>query len=164
MAFESIDVSSLKNSLNSCKNQLNNSISTGLVSSIIDDNIWVCNSRYNLKKALLNLNDIYSQLENEINQFIGVADAIQEYKNMQSKVEELKIEYSNLSGKLYYEESYQDWYYYYDDDGQRQSDYNWATRTVKDNAVELQMAFVKNEINQLEAEMEIKKNSINSSI
>lgn len=164
MAFENIEISSLKNSLNACKDSINNNISINLVGSLADNNIWSCNSKTNLINGLKDLNSIYEELEKEINNLLGISNLISEYKELQAEVNNLERQYSNLKGKLYYDESYKDWYVEYDEVGNEVWDYNWETRRVKDVAVENQMISTRNTINELLNEMSTLENRVNNLI
>jgi len=49
MAFENIDVNSLRTALNSCKNSINNGISLNLQDGVMKNDYWYCDARNVLK-------------------------------------------------------------------------------------------------------------------
>ena len=58
MAFESINVSSLKNSLIACRNSLNHNISERLIFDLVNPSIWLCDSKKVLQDSIYKLNNI----------------------------------------------------------------------------------------------------------
>lgn len=161
MAFENVNVASLKSNLEACKNYINNSISEELPANIMNADIWYSDARGTLKNALDRLNSLYDALENRINHYLSVANQIEQYQNLVSENQKLESEYSNLESKLWYQEKYTITNY---NSETETYEYEEATRTVKDTNVENKMYSVRNEINSNNTTMESLKNSINSSI
>ena len=52
MAFENVDVSSLRNALTQCKNSINHSTTNELMNNISNTSVWQASAQANLKKAL----------------------------------------------------------------------------------------------------------------
>lgn len=102
MAFENVNVASLKNSIIACRNAINYSTSSQLISSISNNSVWECASRDNLKKALDTLVNVrYKELESQLNIALMIADMIGEYKGLEQDNIEYKKRISSLSNMLY---------------------------------------------------------------
>lgn len=161
MAFENLNVDSLRSSLNSCKSSINHSITDEMISNVVNDNVWLCDSRNNLRNALSRLADIYHQLENELNKHISTCNMIESYKKLEQDNIRLENEYNQLNGRLYYNEQYERWYYEPEAD-------KWLstmdTRRVKDYNVERQMQEIRRKIDENKGYMETHKNNIYSSV
>ena len=83
MAFENINTELLKNALNNCINSINYSSSKQILDDIQGNNIWVCASRDNFKKALEKLINVrYKELENKLKQYCTLVDQIEKYKQV----------------------------------------------------------------------------------
>ena len=54
MAFENVNVSSLKSALTQCKNSINHSMSDELINNISNTSVWQTSAQINLKNALTN--------------------------------------------------------------------------------------------------------------
>lgn len=161
MAFENIDVSSMKNALTQCKNTVNHSITDELMNDISNASVWQTSAQTNLKNALTKLrNERYKNLENKINSYFSVVSYIEKYQNLQKENVSLESQYSSLSNKLYYTETYTT--------TSTASDGTVTTEThsrrVKDRGVEAQMTNVRKKINDNKEEMENLKNKVSNSI
>ena len=83
MAFENINTELLKNALNNCINSINYSSSKQILDDIQGNNIWVCASRDNFKKALEKLINVrYKELESKLKQYCTLVDQIEKYKQV----------------------------------------------------------------------------------
>ena len=161
MAFESVNVSSLRSALMQCKNSINHSTTNNLISNISNPNVWQASSQTTLKNALTKLeNERYKDLENKIDSYLVVVSYIERYKNLQSENNSLENQYNSLSHRLYYTETYTTTYT--DSDGIEHTDYH--QRTVKDYYVESQMHNVRNRINQNKNEMASLESRVSNSI
>lgn len=161
MAFEQINPTSLKYALNSCKNSLNNGVTEELITSIMNDTVWYCNARINLKKALETNNDLYIDLEKEIDHFLNVASQIERYKEIESEINTLNQNYKDLEDKLWVEEEYEDWYF---DEEKKEWDYEIETREVKDENVERQMNETMKKINDNQNSLNTLENTIKNMV
>ena len=150
MAFDNIDVISLRNSLNQCKKTLDHSDSDGLVESISNESVWQSSAKDTLKNALCKLNNRYVDLEKKIDEYLEVVNNIEKYKNLEKEVSDLKVKYQNLSQNLYYTEIYTEKVSLID--GTVREDKK--TRTVKDEKIEKELSNIDNDIKDKINEME----------
>jgi len=161
MAFESVNVSSLRSALMQCKNSINHSTTNNLISSISNPNVWQSSSQTNLKNALTKLeNERYKDLENKIDSYLVVVSYIERYKNLQSENSSLENQYNSLSHRLYYTETYTTTST--DSEGNVHTHYH--QRTVKNYHVESQMHNIRNRINQNKNEMSCLESRVSNSI
>ena len=136
MAFENIDVSSLKNAIISCKNSLNHSTSQNLISQISESGIWQSDSQKKLINALEKLNNVrYKELETKLNNYLGMVSLIEEHQTLEKENKNLDTQYSSLKDKLYYTEHYTT----SSTDSEGNIIKERHTRTVKDYSVERRM-------------------------
>lgn len=161
MAFENINVTSLRNAINSCKNSLDKTTIQELSNNISNQNVWQSDSQNNLKNALNKLsNTRYKVLEDKLNEYLKIADYIEEYQILNSSNSALLSKSNNLSKRLYYTESY--FVDEVDEDGntiQREH-----TRTVKDYSVQRQLNSISTQIKDNKDTMEKLKNNISNSL
>lgn len=161
MAFENVDVTSLRNALTQCKNSINHSITSDLINNISNSYVWQSLSQKKLKNALTKLeNERYKNLENKIDSYFNIVSDIEKYQNLQRENSSLESHYSILQTRLYYTETYTTTYE--DSEGVTHVDYH--TRTVKDHGVESQMISTRNKINNNKNTMESLKNRVANSI
>lgn len=161
MAFQNIDIQSLKYALNSCKNSINRSISNNLSNSILNNDIWYCNSRNNLKKAIDRNIDLYTDLETKIDEYLQVANKIEEYKNLEAENSNLQKQYSDLEPGLWKKEKYTRWFY---NEELQKWDSTPDVRTVKDLQVESNMNRIQSEINNNNEQMNGLENLIKNMV
>lgn len=101
MAFENVDVASLKSALNTCKNNLNHSTTDSIISNL-SSNSWMADSKTNLKKALEKLvNTRYKNLSDKIDEYLTAAGYIQEYKDLDAENDSLEQQIASLNSNLY---------------------------------------------------------------
>lgn len=101
MAFENVDVNSLKSALNSCKNSINHTKTDSLINAISSPTIWQGKSQNNLKQALQSLRDVrYKELENQLNSYIGVVSNIEQYKNLEQQNRQYSNEINSLQSQV----------------------------------------------------------------
>lgn len=96
MAFENVNVTSLRNSLNQCKNAINHSTTDGLISSVSNASVWQSSAQSNLKNALSKLtNTRYKELENKLSNYQNTVNFIEKYQGLQSenKSKQQEIDY-----------------------------------------------------------------------
>ena len=102
MAFENVDVGSLRSSLNSCKNSLKCSAGKEFMSSA--GSIWQGSAKDNLIKNLDKLyNEKYKKLEELLDKYLGVCGEIEHYKKLESDCAKLSEEIEDLKPHLYVE-------------------------------------------------------------
>lgn len=161
MAFENINVSSLKNSLLSCKNSLNHSVSKNLIGEISNSNVWQSDSKNTLKTALEKLNNVrYKELEEKLDVCLNITSYIEEYKALQDEIRKLEVQYATLRPKLYYTDYYD--VSFVDENGNNITE--TRSRTLKNYSVQNQMFSLTNKINNNRNQMEILKNKVDNLI
>ena len=161
MAFEKINVSSLKKSLNECKNSINYAVSEELIGDISNVNVWQVESQKNLKKSLDTLvNKRYKDLEEKINDYLNLISYIDDYKELEQKNEELQSDYNYYRNRLYYTETYQDTV----TDIRGNTKTITRERTVKDYNIQNKMNNIKTKINNNKAKMENLRNKVSNGI
>lgn len=161
MAFENVNVASMRNAINSCIGKLNKEEIQELTNNISNSSVWEANAQDTLKKALTRLGSIrYIELEQQLINCYEIVNYIEEYQNINSTNESLFKEYSSLDKKLYYTENYiiED----VDENGNKIK--KECTRKVKDSSVEKQMDTIKKEINENRNTMENLKNNISNAL
>lgn len=160
MAFESINVYSLRSSLNDCKNRLNHRAIDGLINDL-NNNDWISDSKKNLKGALERLvNNRYSNLISKIDQYLNVTNMIEEYKNL----EQDNIQKDNEISKLKPRQFTGGWQttYYFDSNGEQKENIQWVDS--EDKNITRQIDDLKNQINYNTSKMESLKTRIYNSI
>lgn len=105
MAFESINVNSLRSALNDCKRSLNYDTTKTLKNNIASSNEWQSDAKKNLNNALKTLIDVrYKELESKITNYFNVVTKIENYKKLEESVKNLRRDIKILSENLYKEE------------------------------------------------------------
>lgn len=161
MAFENVDVSSLRNALTQCKNSINHSTTDELMNNVSNISVWQTSAQTNLKNALTKFeNERYKNLEDKINSYFTVASHIEKYQNLQKEIVSLENQYSSLSNRLYYTETYTT----ASTASAGTASTETHTRRVKNRWVESQMSNVRKKINDNKEEMENLKNRVSNSI
>lgn len=101
MAFENINVISLKNAINSCMNSINYNSSKEILNKISGSDIWNTESKKNFERALTKLINIrYLELENKLKNYLKIADKIEEYQKLSSVNASSQIELTNIMNEL----------------------------------------------------------------
>lgn len=161
MAFENVNVDSLRNALNSCKNAINHSISENLIGNIEESSNWVSSAKHNLNKSLNTLtNERYKSLEQLIDKYLEVTNYIGEYKQLEQENKELSQQYNNLSSRLYYTEYYTET----STDIEGNTISITKSRRVKDYGVERQMININQKIIENKEKMENLNTKVRNSI
>lgn len=161
MAFENVDVSSLRSALTQCKNSINHSTTDELMNNVSNASVWQTSAQTNLKNALTKFgNERYKNLENKINSYFTIVSYIEKYQNLQKENVSLENQYSSLSNRLYYTETYTTTHTA--SDGTKTTETH--SRRVKDRGVEAQMSNIRKKINDNKEEMENLKNRVSNSI
>lgn len=161
MAFENVDVSSLKNALTQCKNSINHSTTDELLNNVSNSSIWKTSSQTNLKNALSKFkNERYKNLEDKIDSYFNIVSYIEKYQNLQKENINLENQYSSLSNKLYYTDTKPSII----KNGRVAIDSSSSPNLIKDSYVEAQMSDLRKKINNNKEEMEYLKNKVSNSI
>ena len=114
MSFEKVNVNSLKQALQSCKNALKTSKIKELASDVASDNSWQTDSKNQLKQALNTLaNTRYKELEKTLDKYIQAASKIDQYQDLERENKQLLQQNQSLNTKLYYTEYYKELEYVY---------------------------------------------------
>lgn len=161
MAFENVNVTSLRNAINSCKKSLDKTTIQEITNNISNSNVWTSDAQSNLKNALNKLsNTRYKALEDKLNEYLKIADYIEEYQILNSSNSSLLSKSNSLSKRLYYTESY-----FVDEvDEEGNTIQKECTRTVKDYSIQRQLNSIQTQINDNKDTMEKLKNNISNSL
>lgn len=160
MAFESVNVASLRNALTQCKNTIDHSTTDGLINSVSNTSVWQTSAQSILKNALVKIKEErYRDLESKINEYFAIASYIESYQTLQKENEMLEERYVSLSTRLYYTETYTTTST--ESDGTTSTTH---TRQVKDKAVETEMNEILKKINKNKEEMEELEEKVSNSI
>ena len=160
MAFESVNVASLRNALTQCKNTIDHSTTDGLINSVSNTSVWQTSAQSILKNALVKIKEErYRDLESKINEYFAISSYIESYQTLQKENEMLEEKYVSLSTRLYYTETYTTTST--ESDGTTSTTH---TRQVKDKAVETEMNEILKKINKNKEEMEELEEKVSNSI
>ena len=160
MAFENVDVTSLRNALTSCKNSINYNTSKELIDSV-SSSVWQTSSQKKLNKSLKALtNTRYKELENKLNDYIEAVSYIEQYKSYENENKTLQNKYNSLNNSLYKNEQYT----VTSTDANGNEVTETRVRTVKDTGVESSMNSISNQINSNKSEMNTLKNKVANKI
>lgn len=161
MAFENVNVSSLKNALTQCKNSIDHSTTDELINNISNASVWQTSAQTNLKNALTKFgNERYKNLEDKINSYFDVVSYIEEYQTLQEENISLENQYSSLTSRLYYTEKTN----IMNENGNKTMKKGVYLERVKDVNVENQMFDIRRRINNNKEKMENLKNKVSNSI
>lgn len=101
MAFENVNVSSLKNSINSCIDSINYSSSKEIIEKISSNNIWQASSRDNFKRALTKLVDVrYKNLEKKLKDYLKITDMIEEYQKLSNNQSASQLKLAQINAQI----------------------------------------------------------------
>lgn len=101
MAFENVNIASLKGSINSCINTLNYNATNNIINNISNNNIWQTDSRNTLKKALETLkNTRYKNLKDYLYKCSTIAGYIEQYKAKEALIKSYQNQISSLNQQL----------------------------------------------------------------
>lgn len=157
MAFENVNVTSLKNALMQCKNSINYETSKELINSLSNFGIWQSDSQKKLVNAIELLStDRYNQLEKKIDDYLQVVHYIENFKSLEEENLTLNKQYASLNNKLYYNEKYTETKTAAD--GTKVTEEK--SRRVKDNNVQSKMNSIKEQLRDNELEMNNLKNNV----
>jgi hypothetical protein len=161
MAFENVNVTSLKNAIVSCENAINYNSSLELIDAISNDNVWNTMVRNKLNEALSKLiNSRYKELENKLNCYSRVALLIEQYKDLEKENISLHNQIMELEPRLYYTESYE----VTSIDSKGMTITETRHTTCKDYSVEQQINSASSKIEVNKQKMEELKNKVTLSI
>lgn len=105
--FDNVDVSSLNNALNQCKNTIDHKRVDELINDISNPSVWKSQSQSKLNDALTKLcNYRYKELEDKIDSYFSIVSYIAEYQEMEKENKRLKSQLKELYTRLYYDETY----------------------------------------------------------
>lgn len=101
MAYENVNINKLNNSLNSLENIKYNKNALKKVASSLNASNWSENSRLRIKTALEEIDSIYENIEQYIEDCKQAAMCIQEYKELdnQNKQYQSKVDINNKKMK-----------------------------------------------------------------
>lgn len=100
MAYENINVASLRSSINNCLSTINYSRINQMVNQISSDDVWSTNSKNNFKIALDKLIERNKNLENELKKYLTVANLIEEYQKLDKSIDANLTNVSNYKKEL----------------------------------------------------------------
>lgn len=146
MAYENVNVGSLRASLLKCKSALDYKKSNEIIGilSVGNSTVWKSNAEKNLQTALSKLTKTrYKDLKNKLDKYLKIVDYIESYQKLDKKNKSLITEYNSLSSSLYKIEK-----------GKR----------VIDDEVDSKMSSKKSSISSNKAALERLDNKIKSSI
>ena len=167
MAFEDVNVGSLRSSLSACKNSLSYSAGKEFMSSA--GNIWQGDAKNNLIKNLDKLyNEKYKDLEDLLNKYLGVCDQIECYKQLESEKNQLANEIEALKPKLYYDvdktREKTEWYQDLDGKWKEKKETEHYTERVLDQNVQNQINEKLHQMEQKQLEMNGIESQINGMV
>ncbi|MBR3523098.1 MAG: hypothetical protein IKN87_00210 [Bacilli bacterium] len=167
MAFENVDVGSLRSSLNSCKNTINYSAGKEFMSSA--SGIWQGDAKDNLMRALDKLyNEKYKKLEEKIDYFLGVVGQIENYKRLEGEKAQLASEIEALKPNLYKEvektKEVSEWYQDLDGTWKEKKTTEHYTEKVLNQAVQNQINEKLSQMEQKQLEMNGIESTVNSMV
>ena len=97
--FQSVDPGSLSSALSSCKGSIDHGTTDSLASGISDSS-WSSSSKDKLTKMLGKMGgSVYKNLESALDQYMGVAALLAEYKKLEKEYKELEEEYAKLAAE-----------------------------------------------------------------
>lgn len=100
MAYENINVTSLRSSINSCLNSINYTKINQIINQISSNDIWNADSKSTFKNALEKLIDRNEQLEKELKNYLNVVNLIEEYQKLDTKNVNSSSDLSNINKEL----------------------------------------------------------------
>ena len=107
MAYEHINVASLKESLLACKNSINYKDTSTIITEISNNSTWEADAKTPLKNGMTILTEQrYKELENKLDSYIGIANTIEQYQTLAKENQALETEYASLSTRLNKTEEY----------------------------------------------------------
>ena len=161
MAFENVDVGSLRSAINTSINNLNNNLSY-VSSSITNSMVWQCDAKNTLKNALDKLqNTRYKELKDKLDKYKNIPNLIEEYQKLKKENENLRNTNNSLNGRLY--RTVTDYRTEYDEYGNRHEVAS-GTRQEIDYGVQNQINSNNNTINNNVNRMKQLENQVASSI
>ena len=106
MAFENVNVVSLRNALNNCEDRINYSRSKELINNISNPNVWQSDLQPILKEALEKLINVrYKDLESKLEDYKLACNYIEEYQELAMQNQNLLASNKSLQRDLYNDEN-----------------------------------------------------------
>lgn len=106
MAFENVNVVSLRNALNNCEDRINYSRSKELINNISNPNVWQSDLQPILKEALEKLINVrYKDLESKLEDYKLACNYIEEYQELAKQNQNLLASNKSLQRDLYDDEN-----------------------------------------------------------
>ena len=106
MAFENVNVVSLRNALINCQDRINYSRSKALINDISNPDVWQSDSQPILKEALEKLINVrYKDLENKLEDYKLACNYIEEYQELAKQNQNLLASNKSLQRDLYNDEN-----------------------------------------------------------
>lgn len=90
--FDDVDVGSLKNAINSCKNAINYKTTQRLISDIASSSIWNAGCKSNLQTAMQKIITRNKEIKNMLTGYLSVASLIGEYQTLEKEEKELEAD------------------------------------------------------------------------
>lgn len=98
MNFDSVNVASLKNAINSCKSSIDYSKSEQIISDIASNSVWNAKSKENFSKALNKLiNEKYKKLEKKLDECMQLAGGIEKHKHETAELKKMQAQLVTLT-------------------------------------------------------------------
>lgn len=90
--FDDVDVGSLKNAINSCKNSINYKTTQRLISDVSSSSVWDASCKSNLQNSMQELITRNTDIEKKLDSYLGVASLIGEYQKLEKEEKELEAD------------------------------------------------------------------------
>ena len=101
MAFENVDVTSLRQALNSCKNSINYRTSKTIINNISNPAVWQSDQQPVLKEAMEKLINIrYRNLEDKLEDYQIITNYIEDYQKLSKQNQIYTTECNNLRKEM----------------------------------------------------------------
>ncbi|MBO6145179.1 MAG: hypothetical protein J6O62_00045 [Bacilli bacterium] len=147
MAYENVNVSSLKYSLNQCLESLSTSSSQRVLEELNRNDKWCAESKEKYKEALDKLiNTRYTELKEYLNQCLSNADQIQKYQEASAAKSSYNSQISGLNRQL----------------DALQTQKNSAKSDTEKASIQRQIEETKTKISNLESQSSSSESSMNS--
>lgn len=160
MAFESINVVSLRQSLYNCKNSLDYKFSNNFISSLYGDS-WISGSKQHLIQAIEKLtNERYLELLQKIDTYLSATNLIEEYQNLNQKNIEAAARISQLEPHLWRSEKYTE--SHLKADGTYEYIDHW--HNVEDIGVKNEISSLRNQIDSNSSQMDVLQSRVSNLI
>lgn len=101
MAFENVNVTSLKKALSLCEESINYNTSKTIINNISNPNIWQSDQQPILKEAMEKLINIrYGNLKKKLEDYQIIANYIEEYQKLNEQIQNYTKECNSLKKEI----------------------------------------------------------------